>query len=205
MSREQILSLLGAITDLHDLCLMSHRNLLRAALQRGDRVPVEVLERASLWCRSGPPLRASSTWVELRPNRAKRRSRYRSRFVQSSRLGSAICPDVSPEALMFPTFGRGERERDRQFRAGEKLSQVEDTARCPQTPYPGSPRHLPGDAADAGNRHAALWKAQGHAGHSSTCKHPYHGRYLRAGGRGKRHARGQLSRQRGTRWLDSGD
>jgi hypothetical protein len=45
MSLEQSLSLLGAITDLHDLCLILVRHLQRAARQRGHGSAMEVVDR----------------------------------------------------------------------------------------------------------------------------------------------------------------
>jgi len=63
-----------------------------------------------------------------------------------------ICQDPSPEALMFPTFGRGKRKGQAVPRWGtEELPEVADSSDRPKV---GSSRilgHLPGDAPHSGN------------------------------------------------------
>jgi len=86
MLREQILSLLGAITDLHD-CVFSI-SVSSAGLdparssdssgRHGMAIPC---------CRSGLPTRATSTLVGRRRNRAKHPSQSPIRFALSSRPG----------------------------------------------------------------------------------------------------------------------
>ena len=91
MLREQILSLIGVITDLHDLCL------LYIGIFCG---PVQVRCSAFSWhhgtanrsCRSGRPTKASFIRAESRRNRARRRSPYQNRSVRSSRPGRQSAP-----------------------------------------------------------------------------------------------------------------
>ena len=90
----------------------------------------------------------------------------------------AICPDPSPAALMFPTFGRGKRKGQAVPRWGKNFLKWRIRLIARKLGIPDRLVTLPGDAADAGYRHAASWNSQGHAGHTSACQHPYHGRYL---------------------------
>jgi integrase len=102
---------------------------------------------------------------------------YNGRFKTSSKQGAhrvpeqvrpiieawqrGLSPTPSPEALMFPTFGRGER-KGRRCRAGERTSSNGGFVRSPrEAGIPDRPHHVSGDAADAGNGHAAARHAQG--------------------------------------------
>src|SRR5579871_285921 len=71
--------------------------------------------------RSGRPTRASFILVEPRRNRVRRQSPYRSRSVQSSRLGKRSAPTrhLRPSCSSPSVVGNG---RDRRFHVGERTS-----------------------------------------------------------------------------------
>jgi integrase len=95
MLREQILSLIGAVTDLHDLCLFY------IGIFCGPRSSEVFGFQWASW--NGESLTPLGTTFEgqfyvgrTKPNRVKRRSRYRSRFVRSSRPGRRSAPTCHP-------------------------------------------------------------------------------------------------------------
>jgi integrase len=109
MLREQILSLLEAITDLHDLCL------LYIGIFCGPRSSEVFGFQWASW--NGESLLPLGTAYEgqLYEGRTKtKQSKAPIHVPEQVRLvieaWRGICPDVSPKALMFPTFGRGERK-----------------------------------------------------------------------------------------------
>jgi hypothetical protein len=65
-----------------------------------------------------------------------------------------LSKDSSPDALMFPTFGRGERKRAGGSALGKELPPVAHPSGCQEAGYSGPSRHLPGDAPDAGDGYA---------------------------------------------------
>jgi integrase len=112
ITAEQINSLIDAIGDVHDLCLMaiglfcatrtSETFGLKWKAYQGDRLMIE-----------------TTAYEGHLYNRVKTES-SRSAVPVPEDIRTIIeawkrkCPDTSPEALMFPTFGRGER-------AGQKV------------------------------------------------------------------------------------
>jgi integrase len=109
MLREQILSLIGAISDLHDLCL------LYIGIFCGPRSSEVFGFQWASW--NGESLTPLGTAYEgqLYVGRTKTKQSKAPISVPEQvrpviEAWKAICPDVSPEALMFPTFGRGERK-----------------------------------------------------------------------------------------------
>lgn len=201
MLREQILSLLGAITDLHDLCLLYIGNLC------GPR-PSEVFgfQWASWNGDSLLPLRTAYE-VNLYVGRTKTKQSKAAISVPDQvrpviEAWKAICPDTSPDALMFPTFGRGKRKVE-QFLGGEELPQMEDSSCRSETRHTRPSRHLPGDATYAGNRHAKAWDLEGHARHSEICQHSHNGRHLCSVDRCERATGGELPHVCCAQWLDS--
>ena len=152
MLREQILSLIVAITDRHDLCLL-YIGVFCDHVQARCSAFSRPLGTANRCCRSGRPTRAS--FIRAGPRRTE----------QGADLRAGASPPVIDAWKAISTLGKNFlkwRIRPINSEAG----------------YSRSPRHLPGDAADAGDRHAASWNAQGHARHTSACQHPYDGRYL---------------------------
>jgi len=109
MLREQILSLIGAIADLHDLCL------LYIGIFCGPRSSEVFGFQWASW--NGESLLPLGTAYEgkLYPGRTKTKQSKAPISVPAQvrpviEAWKAICPDPSPEALMFPTFGRGKRK-----------------------------------------------------------------------------------------------
>jgi len=109
ISREQTLALLGAITDLHDLCLM------HIGIFSGPRASEAMGFQWKSW--TGESLVPHGTAVEgtLYKGRVKSKASRAPIAVPEPvrpviEAWQRFCPDPSPEALMFPTFGRGERK-----------------------------------------------------------------------------------------------
>ena len=112
-----------------------------------------------------------------------------------------LCRDPSPEALMFPTFGRGERKGEAVPREAKNFLEVAGPSDRSEAGDSGSPDHLPGDAALSGNPPAGTRNLEGHPGRATPCQHHDDGQCVRAGGRGKCDAGGQLSRHGCTGWM----
>jgi integrase len=109
MAQEQILALIGGIQDLHDLCLMY------VGLFCGPRASEVLGLQWKSW--TGTTLVPHGTAFEGRfyPGRLKTRSSRAPIGVPEQvrpiiQAWHQACPDPSPEALMFSTFGRGERK-----------------------------------------------------------------------------------------------
>jgi integrase len=109
MAQEQILALIGGIQDLHDLCLMY------VGLFCGPRSSEVLGLQWKSW--TGTTLVPHGTAFEGRfyPGRLKTRSSRAPIGVPEQvrpiiQAWHQACPDPSPEALMFSTFGRGERK-----------------------------------------------------------------------------------------------
>lgn len=109
MLRDQIFSLIGAITDLHDLCL------LYIGVFCGPRSSEVFGFQWASW--NGESLLPLGTAYEgkLYVGRTKTKQSKAPISVPDQvrpviEAWKALCPDTSPEALMFPTFGRGERK-----------------------------------------------------------------------------------------------
>jgi integrase len=109
MSLEQSVSLLGDITDLHDLCLML------IGIFSGPRASEAMGFQWKSW--TGEALVPHGTAVEGKLYKGRVKSKASGRPIVVPELVRPVieawrrtCPDAS-EALMFPTFGRGERKR----------------------------------------------------------------------------------------------
>jgi integrase len=109
MTREQILALLGAIEDVHDLCL------LQIGIFCGPRASEVMGLQWKSW--TGEALMPHGTAYEgqFYAGRFKTRQSQAPIPVPNQvrpviEAWRSICNDSSPEALMFPTFGRGERK-----------------------------------------------------------------------------------------------
>ena len=108
MTQKQILALIGGIKDLHDLCLMY------VGIFCGPRASEVLGLQWKSW--TGISLIPHGTTYEgqFYPGRLKTRS-SRAPIGVPEQVRPIIhawylaCSDPSPEALMFPTFGRGER------------------------------------------------------------------------------------------------
>jgi len=108
MTQEQILALIGGIQDLHDLCLMY------VGIFCGPRASDVLGLQWKSW--TGVSLIPHGTTYEgqFYPGRLKTRSSWAPIGVPEPvrpiiHAWYLACADPSPEALMFPTFGRGER------------------------------------------------------------------------------------------------
>jgi integrase len=120
MQREQILSLLGAITDLHDLCL------LYIGIFCGPRSSEVFGFQWASW--NGDSLLPLGTAYEgnLYVGRTKTRQSKAPISVPDQvrpviEAWKAMCPDTTPDALMFPTFGRGKRKGEAVPRWGKNF------------------------------------------------------------------------------------
>jgi integrase len=109
MAQDQILALIGGIQDLHDLCLMY------VGLFCGPRASEVFGLQWKSW--TGTTLVPHGTAFEGKfyPGRLKTRSSRAPIGVPEQvrpiiQAWQEACPDPSPEALMFSTFGRGERK-----------------------------------------------------------------------------------------------
>jgi integrase len=106
MTQEQILALIGGIQDLHDLCLMY------VGIFCGPRASEVMGLQWKSWTGttlSRTVLHSKGSFIPVasRRVRAGRPSEFLNRFGQSFEQWKLACADPSPEALMFPTFGRG--------------------------------------------------------------------------------------------------
>lgn len=109
MSRDQILALLGAVTDLRDLCLLS------IGVFCGPRASEVFGLQWKSW--TGAALLPQGTAYDgkLHPGRLKSKASrgpiivpdFVSPIIEACKR---LAPDTSPDALMFPTFGRRGRK-----------------------------------------------------------------------------------------------
>ena len=81
------------------------------------------------------------------------------------------CPDTSPEALMFPTFGRGERTGKRVPRHAKNFLKWRIYPITDKLGNPTKAGHVSGDAADAGNRSTRARHHEGCANSATARKH----------------------------------
>jgi integrase len=109
MTREQILALIGAVEDLHDLCL------LHIGIFCGPRASEVMGLQWKSW--TGEALMPYGTAYEgqfyagrLKTKQSKAPIPVPEQVRPVIEAWRNICNDSSPEALMFPTFGRGERK-----------------------------------------------------------------------------------------------
>ena len=109
MTRDQILALIGGIQDLHDLCLMY------VGIFCGPRASEVLGLQWKSWTGSALVPHGTAFEGKFYPGRFKNRSSQAPIGVPEQvrpiiEAWKRICADPSPEALMFSTFGRGERK-----------------------------------------------------------------------------------------------
>jgi len=109
MSREQIVSLLEAIEDLHDLCQMY------VGIFSGPRASEVMGFQWKSW--TGTALMPYGTTYEGQFYKGRLKTKASKALIPVPEpvrpvieAWRKLCRDPSPEALMFPTFGRGERK-----------------------------------------------------------------------------------------------
>jgi integrase len=109
MSREQIVALLGAVEDLHDLCLLA------IGIFCGTRASEAFGLQWKSWTGESLVLHGTAWDGGFYPGRLKTKA-SRAPIPVPEQIRPMIeawnrfAPDTSPEALMFPTFGRGKRK-----------------------------------------------------------------------------------------------
>lgn len=109
MTQDQILALIGGIHDLHDLCLMY------VGIFCGPRASEVLGLQWKSWTGSELIPHGTAYEGQFYPGRFKTRSSQAPIGVPEQvrpiiEAWKRVCPDPSPEALMFSTFGRGERK-----------------------------------------------------------------------------------------------
>jgi integrase len=109
MTRDQILSLLGAINDVHDLCL------LYVGIFCGPRASEVMGMQWKSW--NGESLTPHATAYEGKLYVGRFKTKQSKAPIPVPELVRPVienwrrlCADCSPDALMFPTFGRGKRK-----------------------------------------------------------------------------------------------
>lgn len=109
LAKEQILALIGAIEDVHDLCL------LYVGIFCGPRASEVMGLQWKSW--TGDSLLPHGTAYEgqfyagrLKTKQSKAPIPVPEQVRPVIEAWHRLCVDPSPEALMFPTFGRGERK-----------------------------------------------------------------------------------------------
>ena len=108
MTKEQIVALLGGIQDPHDLCLMY------VGIFCGPRASEVLGLQWKSWTGAALVPYGTAYDGQFYPGRFKTHSSRAPIGVPEQvrpiiQAWQRACPDPSPEALMFPTFGRGER------------------------------------------------------------------------------------------------
>jgi hypothetical protein len=181
------------------VCL--HRNLLRSSCQRGHGVAMEVLDgrsAISLWdglrgtVFRGPPQDEAEQSSDPGPRASSACDRGLAASLEGLLAGG---PDV-------PNIRTGGPEGTGGTTLGEELPSVAYPSNRPQAGHSRPARHISGDATDIGNRHAATWDAQGHAGHVAAREYQDHGRRLRSDDRTERSRGSQLAYVSGARRLE---
>ena len=109
MTQEQTLALIGAIEDIHDLCL------LYVGIFCGPRASEIMGLQWKSW--TGEALMPHGTAYEGQFYKGRLKTKASRALIvvpEPVKLvieaWKAVCKDTSPEALMFPTFGRGKRK-----------------------------------------------------------------------------------------------
>ena len=184
MNQEQIIALIGGIKDLHDLCL------IYVGIFCGPRASEVLGLQWKSW--TGTTLVPYGTAYEgnLYPGRFKTRASQAPIGVPEQvrpviQAWQQVCPDPSPEALMFPTFGRGDTQGTSRAALEQELPDRKDQADCPAARHPGPARYVSGDAPNAGYSSSASRDTQGCARGSAPREHPDDWGCLHAGDRGK--------------------
>jgi integrase len=109
MAQQQVLALIGAVEDIHDLCL------LYIGIFCGPRASEVMGLQWKSW--TGEALIPHGTAYEGQFYKGRLKSKASRAPIPVPEqvkpvieAWKALCKDPSPEALMFPTFGRGERK-----------------------------------------------------------------------------------------------
>jgi len=109
MTREQMLALIGAIEDVHDLCL------IHVGIFCGLRASEIMGLQWKSW--TGEALVPHGTAYDgqffegrMKTRQSKAPIPVPDQVRPVIEAWRAVCSDVSPDALMFPTFGRGKRK-----------------------------------------------------------------------------------------------
>ena len=109
MTREQMLALIGAIEDVHDLCL------IHVGIFCGLRASEIMGLQWKSW--TGEALVPHGTAYDgqffegrMKTRQSKAPIPVPDQVRPVIEAWRAVCNDVSPDALMFPTFGRGKRK-----------------------------------------------------------------------------------------------
>ena len=130
MTQEQIIKLIGGNQDLHDLCLMY------VGIFCGPRASEVLGLQWKSW--TGTTLVPYGTAYEgqFYPGRFKTQASQAPIGVPEQvrpviEAWQQVCPDPSPEALMFPTFGRGERKGQAVPRWGKNFLTCRIRPDCP--------------------------------------------------------------------------
>jgi hypothetical protein len=120
MTREQILSLLGAINDVHDLCLLC------VGIFCGPRASEVMGMQWKSW--NGESLMPHGTAYEGKLYVGRFKTKQSKAPIPVPELVRPVienwrrlCADSSPDALMFPTFGRGKRKGQAVPRRGKNF------------------------------------------------------------------------------------
>jgi hypothetical protein len=114
-----------------------------------------------------------------------------------------LCRDPSPEALLFPTFGRGEPKGEAVPRQAKNFLVLADLSDRSQAGDSRSSGHLPGDSTVTGNPPAGARNTERYPERSATRQHHDDRQCVCAGDRGERDASRQFSRHGGPGWLDA--
>src|SRR5579883_2608903 len=85
---------------------------------------------------------------------------------------------------------------------GEELPPVAHSPGLSKARNSGSACYVSGDAADAGNRHAAAWNTEGRSGNVAACEHKDHSRRIRSNHRTERFGCRELAYLSGSRQLE---
>ena len=109
MTREQILALIGGVKDKHDFCL------LYVGIFCGPRASEVMGLQWKSW--TGESLMPHGTAYEGRFYQGRLKTKASKAPIPVAEQvrpmieeWRSVCQDPSPEALMFPTFGRGKRK-----------------------------------------------------------------------------------------------
>lgn len=154
MSQDQILKLIGGIQDVHDLCL------IYIGIFCGPRASGVLGLQWQSW--AGTTLVPHGTAFEGRfyPGRLKNQSSRAPIGVPEQvrpiiEAWKKMSPDSSPDALMFPTFGRGGAEGTGGAALGKEFPPAEGSSNRQEAEDPGKPHHISGDEADTRNQSPA--------------------------------------------------
>lgn len=173
IAQEQILALLGAIKDPHDFCL------LHVGIFCGPRASEVMGLQWKSWI--GEALIPHGTAYEGQFYKGRFKSKASKGPIPVPELVQPVlaawrqvCQDPSPEALMFPTFGRGKRKGTGSSAMGEELPEVADSSDRPKVGDSRILGHLSGDAPHSRNEPTKTRNAQRCPGRAAARQHQDH-------------------------------